>query len=240
MKLPETMKNTKFKTPSLHTTIVVVVAFTTACWGMMVYLPAITEGSQAYAQQAEQQQPVPSSSSSSSTNATTGETSQSDNETGAIGVPLETPLATNATTLIGEIGSIQGAQQQLFAWSTAGDWTMQLDGPLIGRPEPQIQSFNATVHMVRLDGNILHEHQISNFTQHSVSHTGDAITTFNGTFSVSMREGIVNDVPGYIQFTGDLVSIWLDPVALENHFGPTPIQGMVLPQTERGEEMASH
>jgi hypothetical protein len=237
MKLPETMKNAKFKMPSLHTTIVVVVAFTTASWAIVAHLPAITEGSQAYAQQAEQQQPIPPSSS---TNATSGETGQSDNETGAIGVPLQDPLATNATTLIGEIGSIQGAQQQLFAWSTSGDWVMQLDGPLIGRPEPQVQSFNATVHMVRLDGNILHEHEISNFTQHSVSHTGDAITTFNGTFSVSMREGVVNDVPGYIQFTGDLVSIWLDPVPLENHFGPTPIQGMVLPQTETGELMASH
>ena len=117
---------------------------------------------------------------------------------------------------------------------------MQLDGPLIGRAEPQVQSFNATIHMVRLDGNVLHEHEISNFTQHSVSHTGDTITTFNGTFSVSMREGIVNDVPGYIQITGDLVSIWLDPTMLENHFGPIPIQGMVLPLTEGDEATGSH
>ncbi|MDP9015610.1 MAG: hypothetical protein M3M87_02470 [Thermoproteota archaeon] len=116
---------------------------------------------------------------------------------------------------------------------------MQLDGPLMGRAEPQVQSFNAIIHMVRLDGNILHEHEISNFTQHSVSYTGDAITTFNGTFSVSMREGIINDVPGYIQFTGDLVGIWLDPIALENHFGPTPIQGMVLPPTEGAEAIGS-
>jgi hypothetical protein len=240
MKLPAIMKNAKSKMPPSHTTIAVVIAaFATTCWGMIAYLPAITEASQAYAQETEPQQqpPVPSSSSS---NTTTGEADQTSNETGAIGVPLQDPLQTNATTLIGEIGSIQGAQQQLFAWSTAGDWMMQLDGPLIGRAEPQVQSFNATIHMVRLDGNILHEHEISNFTQHSVSHTGDAITTLNGTFSVSMREGIVNDVPGYIQFTGDLVSIWLDPVALENHFGPTPIHGMVLPQTERVDAMASH
>ncbi|MDP9015609.1 MAG: hypothetical protein M3M87_02465, partial [Thermoproteota archaeon] len=37
------------------------------------------------------------------------------NQTEAIGVPLQDPLVTNATTLNGEIGSIQGAQQQLFA-----------------------------------------------------------------------------------------------------------------------------
>ncbi len=239
MKPSETMKNAKSKMQSLHTAVaVVIVAFATACWGMMAYLPAITDASQAYAQEAEQQ--VPPSSSPSTTNTTAGEVNATNNQTEATGVPLQDPLVTNATTLNGEIGSIQGAQEQLFAWSTAGDWMMQLDGPLIGRAEPQVQSFNATIHMVRLDGNVLHEHAISNFTQHSVSHTGDAITTFNGTFSVSMREGIVNDVPGYIQFTGDLVSIWLDPTALENHFGPTPIQGMVLPPTEGGEAIGSH
>jgi len=234
------MKNAKSNMPSLDTAIAVVItAFATVCWGMVAYVPAITESSRVYAQEAEQQ-PPPSSSSSSSTNTTAGETNATNNQTEAIGVPLQNPLATNATVLRGEIGSIKGAQQQLFAWSTAGDWMMQLDGPLIGRAEPQVESFNATVHMVRLDGNILHEHEISNFTQNSVSQTGDAVTTFNGTFSVSMREGIVNDVPGYIQFTGDLVSIWLDPVVLENHFGPTPIQGMVLPQTEGDGAQGSH
>ena len=240
MKPPEIMKNVKAKIHSLHTAIaVVIVTFATVSWGVMAYLPAITEGaSEAYAQEAEQ--PIPSSSPSPTTNTTANGVSQNNNETEAVGVPLPDPLATNATMLNGEIGSIQGAQQQLFAWSTAGDWMMQLDGPLIGRAEPQVQSFNATIHMVRLDGNVLHEHEISNFTQHSVSHTGDAITTFNGTFSVSMREGIVNDVPGYIQFTGDLVNIWLNPTVLENHFGTTPIQGMVLPQTEGDEALGSH
>ena len=68
----------------------------------------------------------------------------------------------------------------------------------------------------------------------------DPITTFNGTFSVSMREGIVNDILGYIQFTSNLVSIWLYPTMLENHFGPTPNQGIVLPQTEGDEATGSH
>jgi hypothetical protein len=225
------MKNAKSKMRSLHAALAVLVVISTACWGVMTSLPIITEASQVYAQ--EPIQPSPASPSTNTT--TTGGVSEDNNETEAIGEPLPDPLATNATMLRGEIGSIQSAHEQLFSWSTAGDWVMQLDGSLIGRAEPQIESFNATIHMIRLDGNVLHEHQISNFTQHSVSHTGDAITTFNGTFSVAMREGIVDGVPGYIQFTGDLVSIWLDPTMLENHFGPTPIQGMVLPLTEEGE-----
>src|SRR5918998_6907787 len=163
MKPSETMKNAKSEMQSLHPAIaVVIVAFATACWGMMAYLPAITDVSQAYAQEAEQPVSPSSSSSSPSTNTTAGEVNATNNQTEAIGVPLQDPLVTNATTLNGEIGSIQGAQEQLFAWSTAGDWLMQLDGPLIGRAEPQVQSFNATIHMVRLDGNVLHEHQVSN------------------------------------------------------------------------------
>ena len=159
------MKNAKSKMPSLHTAIaVVIIAFATACWGMMAYLPAITESSRAYAQEAEQPLPSPSSSPSTNTTTTTGGTNAANNQTEAIGVPLEDPLATNASILSGELGSIQGIQEQSFAWSTAGDWIMQLDGPLMGRAEPQVESFNATIHMVRLDGNVLHEHEISNFT----------------------------------------------------------------------------
>lgn len=190
------------------------------------------EASQAYAQEPVQSPPA---SPSADTTATTVGVNEDNNETEVIGEPLPDPLATNATMLRGEIGSIQSAHEQIFSWSTAGDWMMQLDGPLIGRAEPQVESFNATVHMVRLDGNMLHAHEISNFTQNSVSHTGDAITIFNGTFTITMMERIVPDVPGYIQFTGALLSIWIDPTALDNHFGPTPIQGMVLPPSEESE-----
>jgi hypothetical protein len=229
------VKKAKSKMMSLHASIAVLVVFATACWRVIASLPIITEASQAYAQE-----PLQSAPASPSTNTTTtGGVNEDNHETEAIGEPLPDPLVTNATMLRGEIGSIQSAHLQIFSWSTSGDWVMQLDGPLIGRAEPHIQSFNARIHMLRLDGNVLHEHKISNFTQHSVSHTGDALTTFNGTFSVTMREGIVSDVPGYIQFTGDLLNIWLDPTATDNHFGPTPIHGMVLPLTVEGEAIGS-
>src|SRR3712207_934349 len=164
MQPSETMKNAKSEMQSLHTAIaVVIVAFAAACWGVMAYLPAITDASQAYAQEAEQ--PVPPSSSPS-TNTTAGEVNVTNNQTEAPGMPLQDPLVTNATTLNGEIGSIQGAQAQLFAWSTAGDWVMQLDGLLIGRAEQQEESFIATLNMVRLDAIVLHEHVISTLQQH--------------------------------------------------------------------------
>ena len=135
------------------------------------------------------------------TNSKTSSTSAAttDNETG-IGEPLPSPTEMNTTMLSGEIGSIQSAHEGAFSWSTAGDWVMQLDGPLIGRTDPQVESFNATIHMVRLDGNILHEHEIYNFNQSSVTHLGDDMTTFNGTMTVTLREGPIENVTGYIKF----------------------------------------
>jgi hypothetical protein len=170
-------------------------------------------------------------------NQTSSISSATDNETG-IGEPLPSPTEMNATMLRGEIGSIQSAHQGTFSWSTAGEWVMQLDGPLTGRADPRIASFNATIHMVRLDGNVLHEHKIYNFSQSSVTHLGDDSTTFNGTVTVTLREGPIENVASYIQLLDDSISIWVDPRAVDNHFGQTPIHGMVLPAEEVEEQVS--
>ncbi len=216
--------------------------------GLSLTTPIAINFQLAFAQeeQGEQQQSstalndtMPSSSSSSSPLMTEGannETSSTsaiatDNETG-IGEPLPSPTEMNATMLQGEIGSIQSAHLGIFSWITSGDWVMQLDGPLIGRADPQIELFNATIHMVRLDGNMLHEHEIYNFNQSSVTPLGNDSATFNGTMTVTLREGPIENVPGYVQILGDSIAIWVDPRAVDNHFGTTPIHGMVLPEEE--------
>jgi hypothetical protein len=194
-------------------------------------------------EQGQQQQPSTFNNTMSSPpmteadNQTSSISSATDNETG-IGEPLPSPTEMNATMLRGEIGSIQSAHQGTFSWSTAGEWVMQLDGPLTGRADPRIASFNATIHMVRLDGNVLHEHKIYNFSQSSVTHLGDDSTTFNGTMTVTLREGPVENVASYIQILGDSIAIWIDPRAVDNHFGPTPIHGMVLPAEEEEEQVS--
>jgi hypothetical protein len=191
----------------------------------------------ALAQEEQQQQASNSNNTLSSSLSSTGavpETSQNfaNNTETTLGEPLPSQTQSNTTMLSGEIGSIQSAHQGEFSWSTSGEWTMQLDGPLTGRPDPQIESFNATIHMVRLDGNLLHQHEISNFNQSSVTHLGDAVTTFNGTMTVTLREGPVENVSGYIQLVGDSIAVFVDPRAVDEHFGPTPIHGAVLPEEE--------
>jgi len=208
--------------------------------GLVLITPASINFQLVLAQEVQGQQQQPSSTfndTTSSPSPMTGSASQTsstsssttDNETG-IGEPLPSPTEMNATMLRGEIGSIQSANPETFSWSTAGDWVMQLDGPLTGRAEPKIESFNATINMVRLDGNVLHEHKIYNFNQSSVTQLGDDSTTFNGTMTITLREGPVENAAGYIQLLGDSIAIWVDPRAVDNHFGTTPIHGMVLPE----------
>lgn len=204
--------------------------------GLVLITPSSSNFKVALAQE-EQQQTSNSNNTVSSPPSMTEAVPESSlntvtNNQTAIGESLPSPTQTNATVLSGEIGSIQAAHQGAFSWSTAGEWIMQLDGPLTGRLDPRIESFNATVHMVRLDGNILHEHEIYNFNQSSVTHLGDASTTFNGTMTLTLREGPIEDVPGYIHILGDSIAIWIDPRVVENHFGPTPIHGVVLPEEE--------
>lgn len=220
-------------------TVLIAIVFAVA-GGLVLITPTSINFQLALAQE-EQGQQQPSStfndtlSSSSLMTGADSETasisSANDNETG-IGEPLPSPTEMNATMLRGEIGSIQSAHQSTFSWSTAGEWVIQLDGPITGRADPRIASFNATIHMVRLNGNVLHEHKIYNFNQSSVTHLGDDSTTFNGTMTVTLREGPVENVTGYIQILGDSIAIWIDPRAVDNHFGPTPIHGMVLPEEE--------
>jgi hypothetical protein len=42
---------------------------------------------------------------------------------------------------------------------------------------------------------------------------------------------------GYTRFLGDSIAIWVDPRTVDNHFGTTPIYGMVLPE-EEGEQLS--
>jgi hypothetical protein len=56
----------------------------------------------------------------------------------------------------------------------------------------------------------------------------DKSTVYNGTATVSLKKGPVNNVPVTIKITnsGDF-SLKVDPKLTENHFGDTPIMGKV-------------
>jgi hypothetical protein len=149
----------------------------------------------------------------------------------------------------GMISSIQNNEQGQPAWVVAGHWMIEMGSQnstqnatatsdATGRIS-NIAGFNAMLHMVMLNGSAMHEHEISSFTQ-----TGDATfdsgtnsTTITGTATVTMREGPVPNVPITIEIAQDkVIAITPDPAALQNHFGNTPIYGIVV-SAEMIEEM---
>jgi hypothetical protein len=77
-----------------------------------------------------------------------------------------------------------------------------------------------------------HIHAITNFNLTNASEEND-VKTFNGTSTLNLIEGTVTDVPTSIRVLGEgVISIWIDPSRVEEHYGETPIYGVVA--DERG------
>lgn len=127
--------------------------------------------------------------------------------------------------MFGIISSLQNNETGEPGWMVTGHWMMTNkteDG------STNITDFYAGFHMIMLDGTAGHTHEIYDFAQDSDSVT-DNTTTITGTSTVTMREDPVEDVPTEITISnGKVIAISLDPEALDNHFGDTPIYGMVI------------
>ena len=141
----------------------------------------------------------------------------------------------------GMISSIQNDEQGQPAWIVAGHWMMEMGSQnstqndtatsdTTGRIS-NIAGFDATLHMVMLNGSAMHDHEISGFTQtgDTTFDSGTNSTTITGTATVTMREGPVPNVPITIEIAQDkVIAITPDPATLENHFGNTPIYGLLV------------
>src|SRR6185437_8987565 len=86
--------------------------------------------------------------------------------------------------------------------------------------------FNATFYMMKTDGTAPHKHTVSDFKISGKPVVANNSTTFNGTSTVTMKEGPVKDVPTSIKFTDESAfSLWFDPSKTKSHFGNTVIYG---------------
>jgi hypothetical protein len=169
------------------------------------------------------------------TDTTTSTTTTADNATeGTTTTATDTTTTTGGNKVAGIIASLQLAPDRLAPeWVTAGYWELESDMPLFGagttETRPTVSNFDAIVEMTHLaDGTALHSHTFSDFTQSDIVSTAENTTTITGTMTVTLEEGPVENVPVFITLQNNLLSIALDPAATENHFGPTPIQGIIL------------
>jgi hypothetical protein len=89
--------------------------------------------------------------------------------------------------------------------------------------------FKAMFDMVMTNGSAMHNHAIYNFTLMNMSMPNNTTTIFNGTATITMREGPIHNVPVSIGIMDDnVITIWADRTKLNNHFGDTPIYGTVM------------
>jgi hypothetical protein len=181
---------------------------------------------------AQQELGVPDTTTDTDTTTTT--TTTADNATeGTTTTATDTATTAGGNKVAGIIASLQLAPDRLAPeWVTAGYWELESDMPLFGgttETRPTVTNFDAIVEMVHLaDGTALHSHTFSDFRQTDIVSGAENTTTISGTMTVSLQEGPVQNVPVFITLQNNLLSIAMDPAATENHFGPTPVNGMIL------------
>ena len=89
-------------------------------------------------------------------------------------------------------------------------------------------TFNSKFNMVMTNGSAMHDHEIYNFKLASMSNPNNTTSVFNGTATITMRQGPVENVPVSIKrIDNNVISIWADPTMINNHFGNTPIFGTI-------------
>ena len=133
----------------------------------------------------------------------------------------------------GTIASLQNDENGNPTWIVSGLYEASLsmnnktqDGAATGSlPNATL---NSKFNMVMTNGSAMHDHRIYNFTLTDMSMPNNSTTVFNGTATITMRQGPVHDVPLSIKaMENNAVSIWVDPTKIQNHFGNTPIFGTI-------------
>jgi len=130
--------------------------------------------------------------------------------------------------MFGAISSLQNEDDEP-SWILTGHWMMSNETGGANTTGTNVTDFYAAFQMIELDGSAGHSHEIYNFTQDGESTTEGNSTTVTGTSTVTMREGPVEDVGTEITISeGKVIAISLDEEPLDDHFGDTPIYGIVI------------
>jgi hypothetical protein len=133
----------------------------------------------------------------------------------------------------GTIASLQNDENGNPTWIVSGHYKASLsmnnktqDGAATGSlPNATL---NSKFNMVMTNGSAMHDHRIYDFTLTDMSMPDNSTAVFNGTATITMRQGPVSDVPFSIRaMDNNAVSIWIDPTKIQNHFGDTPIFGTI-------------
>jgi hypothetical protein len=150
---------------------------------------------------------------------------------GTLSIPTAVDAQSTTTTNSPSSNSLKGALTSIqndpadntTSWIVSGVFRMD---NMSGTAQSSSPTFNSSFYMVKTDGTALHKHDIYDLQLTGQPSKSGNSTIFNGTSTVTMRDGPVPDVPTSITLMDDsAVSIWFDPNKVNNHFGDTLIYG---------------
>jgi len=142
-------------------------------------------------------------------------------------------MANPGSYAFGTIASLQNDENGKPIWIVSGFYKGSLsmnNKTQVGAATGSLPNatLNSKFNMVMTNGSAMHDHRIYNFTLTDMSMPNNSTTVFNGTATITMRQGPVHDVPLSIKaMENNAVSIWVDPTKIQNHFGNTPIFGTI-------------
>src|ERR671921_1969235 len=141
----------------------------------------------------------------------------------------------------GTIASIQNDENSNPTWIVSGLWkgSLSMDNKTQGNQSATANAtaaigslpnatFHSKVNMVMTNGSAMHDHEIYDFTLTDMSMPDKTTTVYNGTATITMRQGPVPNVQVSIKsIESNVLSIWVDPSKINNHFGNTRIFGTI-------------
>jgi hypothetical protein len=127
-----------------------------------------------------------------------------------------------AQTSADKTGTIASTQNdQAGTWKLSGTWNFTN----LNSSSP---TFTAAFSMAKMDGSAMHKHTINDFKLAGNPTKTSTGTTYNGTATVSMKDGPVSNVPISITLSDNgNMNMMIDPKITNNHFGNTPIEGKI-------------
>jgi hypothetical protein len=135
--------------------------------------------------------------------------------------------------IFGSISSIQNNKEGEPAWILSGHWVTNI----INKTKDSFNQttpakFDSWINMVMLNGSAMHKHTISNFSLSDIN-SQDNTTSYKGTVTITMKEGPVKEVPIEIKVMDNhAIGLSLDATKTDNHFGDTPIYGIIPPKAD--------
>ena len=133
----------------------------------------------------------------------------------------------------GRIIGVMDDEQDNTTWLLFGTWKSNLVNQTGSEINNSSGVFNAAIEMIKPDGTNKHTHALTQFVLSNSSNINNNATVFNGTSTVSLKEGPVSEVPTSIKVMNNTaLSIWLNPSSVMDHFGDDQIYGVVIDKSE--------